>query len=139
VQIRRRQLEPGETDHELLWLGVSTAGLVTAVLWFGLHLPWPGCVFHDWTGLPCLTCGATRSTIQFLHGNFFAAWHWNPLVALVLCAVLVYNAYACVVLIMRSRRLRLQLSVFEKQTLRIVIVSALALNWLHSLGHWRDF
>jgi hypothetical protein len=139
MRITWKRFEPKETNHELLWLGVSAVGLVVSALWLSLKLPWPSCAFHNWTGFPCLTCGATRSTIQFFHGDFQAAWHWNPLVFLGLCAVVVYNTYAGAVLIMHTPRLRPRFSSFEKQALRIGLVCLLALNWLHSLGHWRDF
>ena len=139
MRISWKRLEPKETNHELLWLGVSSVGLGLGALWFGLKLPWPGCAFHNWTGFPCLTCGATRATVEFLHGDFQAAWHWNPLVFLILCAVVVYNVYACAVLIMRTPRLRLRFSGLEKQVLRFTVICLLALNWIHSLGHWHDF
>jgi Protein of unknown function (DUF2752) len=83
MQIVARRLEPGEIDYELVWLGASLASLGVAVAWFTLGLPWPHCVFHDLTGLPCVTCGMTRCGIQFFHGSFQTAWKWNPLVFVV--------------------------------------------------------
>jgi len=134
-----KQLQKPEIDHELLWLGVSFVGLLLAAGWRGLQLPWPTCVFHDLTGLPCLTCGATRATVAFFHAQFATAWNWNPLVFLILCGLTLYNVYAFVVLIVRSPRLRLEFSRIEKRVLRVSAVCLLALNWLYSLGHWRDF
>ena len=131
---------PREINYELLWLGVSLAGLAAAAIWFTLGLPWPGCAFHALTGLPCVTCGATRSIIQFLHGHFFAAWNWNPLVFLIMCGLALFDGYALVVLVTRAPRLRaVQLSRVEKQAIRIAVICLLALNWFYSLGHWRDF
>jgi len=39
MQIVRRPLAPGETNHELLWLSVSSGGLALAATWFALKLP----------------------------------------------------------------------------------------------------
>ena len=140
MQICWREPQPAETNYEMLWLGVSLGGLCTCALWFALGFPWPGCAFHAITGLPCLTCGATRATMQFFHGDFLGAWSWNPLVFLILCGIAIFDAYAFVVLIVRAPRLRLmQFSPFEKRAIRIVAICLLALNWLYSLGHWRDF
>jgi hypothetical protein len=36
------------------------------------------CAFHQATGLPCPTCGLSRSTVLALHGNLGAAWHVMP-------------------------------------------------------------
>src|SRR5205814_9034423 len=77
MQLCRRQLAFGETDHELIWLSVSVASLGLAATWLSLGLPWPQCAFHTITGHPCATCGMTRSAIQFFHGHFFAALRWN--------------------------------------------------------------
>src|SRR5437867_369890 len=67
-----------DLDHELIWLSVSLGGLALAASWFALRLPWPHCIFLSITGLPCLTCGATRSAIAFFHLDFWSAWKWNP-------------------------------------------------------------
>lgn len=40
---------------------------------------YPACQFHQWTGLYCPGCGATRASYQLLHGNFLAALHDNAL------------------------------------------------------------
>jgi hypothetical protein len=140
MQLLRRPLFPGETDHELIWLSVSLASLVLATAWFILGLPWPVCLFHRITGLPCLTCGLTRCTIAFFHGNFATAWRWNPLVFLTLCGVVLFDSYALVTLLTRSRRLRMLFCTQKARTLmRFFVIAALALNWIYLLSNWRSF
>ncbi|MGA2039586.1 MAG: DUF2752 domain-containing protein [Bryobacteraceae bacterium] len=36
------------------------------------------CAFRRATGLPCPTCGLSRSTVLALHGDLGAAWHIMP-------------------------------------------------------------
>jgi hypothetical protein len=140
VQLTRRHLAPNEADHELIWLSVSLGSLGLAAVWLVLGLPWPRCVFHDLTGLPCLTCGATRSTIEFLHGHFIAALGWNPLAFVALCALSVFDAYAVAVLIMQSPRLRIaHFTSGEKIFVRTLVAALLAINWTYLLAHWRKF
>src|SRR5450755_2735147 len=134
MQFARRCLVSGETDHELIWLSVSTGSLACAAGWLALGLPWPICIFHELTGLPCLTCGATRCTIAFLHGNFSVAWMWNPLAFLALGGVVLFDLYALIVLVFRMPRLRIvALTQRAKNFARLTAVVTLALNWIFLL------
>ncbi len=136
MQFSWKRLAPAEADHELLWLSVSAAGFVASALWFGLRLPWPGCAFHALTGLPCVTCGATRSTIQFLHGHFQAALLFNPLVFASLCAIALFDVYAFAVLVARAPRLRLaDWKKTETKTVRTLAIVLLSLNWIYLLAY----
>ncbi len=140
MQVLRQPLGPGETDHELIWLSVSVASLGLAATWLALGLPWPRCLLHDLTGRPCLTCGMTRSAIQFFHGHFLAALKWNPLVFAVLCGVTAFDLYAFFALVTRAPRLRIIFwTASEKKFARIIVITALALNWVYLLLHWRQF
>ena len=140
MQLCIRRLAPCEIDHELVWLSASIASLGIAVVWFTLGLPWPICIFHELTGLPCVTCGMTRCAIQFFHGHLFAALKWNPLVFAALCGVLAFDLYAFVTLTMRAPRLRISFSTQRAKTfVRLSVVLAFASNWIYLLSHWRNF
>ena len=103
-----RRLVPGELDHELIWLSASVLSLGLAAMWLTMGLPWPRCVFHDLTKLPCVTCGMTRCGIQFFHGHFLAALQWNPFVFAILCGVIAFDVYALAALVARTPRLRIR-------------------------------
>jgi hypothetical protein len=140
MRITRRLPVQDGIDHELIWLTVSLASLGLAAGWFTLGLPWPRCLFHDLTGLPCITCGATRAAVQLFHGHFIAAWKWNPVVFVALWALSIFNAYAFVALVWRAPRLRIEFQTrAERKYARILVIAALALNWVYLLSHWRDF
>lgn len=140
MQLLVRRLTPGELDHELIWLSVSVLSLSFAAAWLAIGLPWPRCVFHDLTSLPCVTCGMTRCAIQFFHGHFLAALQWNPFVFAVLCALVAFNVYALATLLARTPRLRIHLSTQRAKTiLRVSVISVLALNWTYLLLHWRNY
>jgi Protein of unknown function (DUF2752) len=134
MQLVWRPLAPRETDHELVWLGVSSVGLALAASWFALKLPWPICLFHALTGRPCLTCGATRSAIAFFHGYLLTALKWNPLAFLCYCAFSLFNVYAFATTVMRTPRLRIvRLGPSERKSLRGFAIALLALNWAYLL------
>jgi len=124
-----------DLDHELIWLSVSLGGLALAASWFALRLPWPHCIFLSITGLPCLTCGATRSAIAFFHLDFWSAWKWNPLVFGALCGMSIFNAYAAAVLILRAPRFRMsQFSATERKFIRVAAILLLIANWAYLLS-----
>jgi len=140
MQLSRRRLAPGELDHELIWLSVSLGSLGLAAAWWAVGLPWPRCLFHDLTGLPCVTCGMTRSTIAFFHGWFLTALRWNPLIFGALCSLSIFDIYASVVLILRAPRLRIALiTAGEGNLFRRAILALFALNWIYLLAHWRSY
>jgi Protein of unknown function (DUF2752) len=139
MQIVQRSLAPGEIDHELIWLSVSVLSLTAAALWLAVGLPWPVCVFHQLTGLPCLTCGMTRCGIEFFHGHLLAALKWNPLIFALLWGLIAFDLYAFTAIALRRPRLRIRFRQAEKKYARGVIVAALALNWFYLVSHWRDF
>ena len=140
MHLCRRRLNPGETDYELIWLSVSLVSLGLAAAWLTVGLPWPRCAFHELTGLPCITCGMTRCGIQFFHGHFLAALKWNPLVFLALCSLTAFNLYAVAAVAVRGPRLRISFYTQTAKTfVRIAVISALVLNWIYLLMHWRNF
>ncbi len=142
MRLVRRRLPANGVDHELIWLVVSvTAGAMGLLAFgFGFGLNWPRCPFLAITGFPCLTCGATRATIAFLHGNFSLAWWWNPLAFVALCGVAIFDLYAVAVLLSRSARIRIvDWTSVERNFVRIAVVSMLALNWIYLLSHRERF
>jgi hypothetical protein len=140
MQFSVRRVAPGQLDHELIWLSASVLSLGFAAAWLTLGLPWPRCVFHDLTHLPCVTCGMTRCGIQFFHGNFIAALRWNPFVFAAICGVIAFDMYAIATLLVRTPRLRIHVSTPRAKTvLRVSVISALALNWMYLLLHWRNY
>ena len=134
LQWRHRSIN--ELDHELIWLAVSVASIAGAVVWLAFALPWPRCLFKAVTGLPCVTCGSTRSMVEFLHGHFWAALRWNPLAFAAICGLVIFDLYAAIVLMGRTARLRVvDWTVAEKNAARIAVISLLALNWIYLLAN----
>ena len=131
-----RPLPPAASDPELIWLAVSLTAAIGGAIWLHFGLPMLRCPFLALTGYPCMTCGATRCSIAFLHGNFSGAWLWNPLAFLALCGVVLFDVYAAIVLIARAPRLRLiDWTRREKNAVRIAVVAVILVNWIYLLAH----
>jgi hypothetical protein len=44
----------------------------------------PACPVHEWFGILCPGCGATRAVLALLHGRMSDAWRWNALFVMLL-------------------------------------------------------
>jgi len=103
-------------------------GLVGLYVWLthgGSGAP-TTCMFHRLTGYPCPTCGSTRMVVSAFHGDFVAAFLYNPLMfllALLAIAWLVLRVGFGRRIVWRRRRHR-------TTTLAIVIVILITCNWL---------
>jgi hypothetical protein len=134
MQLVRRPLAPQETDYEFIWLLVCAGTFTFAASWLALKLPWPICLFHELTGRPCATCGATRAAIALFHGQFRAGWKWNPLAFASYWAIIIFNIYALLVVLMRGPRLRLaRVTPTDKKFLRGSAAVLLLVNWAYLL------
>ncbi len=94
------------------------------------------CPLYATTGLYCATCGATRATFALLHGDFRAAFGFNPLYVVSLPAL----AYAAVAgwLRLLPVRFRLPLPRFGMRALTVLLVVLLVYTVLRNLP-WPAF
>ncbi|NMC63972.1 MAG: DUF2752 domain-containing protein, partial [SAR324 cluster bacterium] len=81
-------------DLEEIFILVSICIGFTALIWLFLGLPLPQCPFHALTGIPCLSCGASRAFREIINGNFTNALFVNPLFCLFLLGCMILNLYA---------------------------------------------
>jgi uncharacterized protein DUF2752 len=136
LNICLRPLAPGETDFERLFLSVSLAVTASCFAWLVFGLPWPKCWFRHLTGLPCPTCGATRSVLALVHWNVVDAIRCNPLLFLCYFGTLVLDLYCTFVLLLGLPRLRLPRQPAKiKHRLCTLFFAALVLNWIYLLAN----
>jgi hypothetical protein len=138
VTLTWRRLEPLEIDHEALWLlvgGASLCLLGVALATPGIQLP--RCAFKTITGLPCPTCGVTRTIIALSRGDVDRAVFLNPLATIACAAGVIYLLYAAVVLTLRLPRFRPTVSPAGARRARIAAIAAIATNWLWLIASGR--
>lgn len=68
----------------LVWLTIVAGSVCLFVLEPGKSRLFPVCPFRALTGFTCPGCGSTRGMHQLLHGNFGAAFEFNPLLLMAL-------------------------------------------------------
>jgi hypothetical protein len=95
------------------------------------------CIFKKTTGIPCPSCGSSRSVLAITHGQFTAAFLWNPLgymiaaVLLILPFVILYDlAYQQKVLIHIYERIE---NLFRKRVILFSAITLIIANWIWNI------
>ncbi|MBP7638378.1 MAG: DUF2752 domain-containing protein [Kiritimatiellae bacterium] len=92
------------------------------------------CLFHRWTGWPCLTCGSTRACAALIAGDLAVAFRVQPLVSVLLMAGTAISA-AFSLMLACGRGITVRLSADERRRLILAGVALAAANWVYLL--WR--
>jgi hypothetical protein len=115
--------------------GIIYGGIALLAICVGRFMPVlafvPSCVFRDLTGVPCPTCGATRSVVHLARGEFFASFGMNPLVSLCFVVAALVFFYNLVTLIIGFPRIDVILSDQEKNIVRYGTVALALANWCY--------
>ena len=120
----------GRTEFGIIYGGIALlaicVGRFVPVLAFA-----PSCVFRGLTGMPCPTCGATRSVVHLARGEFLVSLGMNPLVSLCFVIAILVFFYSLITLIAGIPRIGITLSEREKDVLRSLAVVLVLVNWCY--------
>jgi hypothetical protein len=126
----------GELEFGIIYGTIACIAII-AVRFLPLERLAPACVFRSVVGLPCPTCGATRSLIELSHGEVARAFLMNPLFTVVLLMTLVYFFANILAVLLQFRRVRILLSPFERSFVVGAICFLLLLNWAYLVSVMR--
>lgn len=120
----------GKIDFSIVYGGIAVMCLLAA-----RYLPitdiLPPCAFRTICGIPCPTCGVTRSLIELARGNICASLSMNPLAAVIFSAATVYCLYSVLSFLICTRRIRCFLSDREKVGVRFAAILIVLVNWCY--------
>jgi hypothetical protein len=97
-------------------------------------IPTWGCKLRDFTGIPCLSCGMTRSFDWFAQGRFLDSLLINPLGFLLACSGVLLTLYF-VAAPFRPPRPTLETTPHGAMVLRLCALGACVLNWVYLYVH----
>jgi hypothetical protein len=112
----------------VLVLAALAIGARVALRW---QLPFPQCWLKKLTGIPCPTCGTTRSLAAWSHLDLSEAFRFNPLIFLICVGIILWAALRVAERLMQrgfmpDLRSRVSGQIFWKAG-----IGLLALNWLY--------
>jgi uncharacterized protein DUF2752 len=127
---------PGALPLGAIFLAMGAViALAVAVLHLD-RLPILVCLFRAVTGLPCLTCGATRALGELVSGDLAGALAMNPLATLVAFALIPWGI-GDVALMTRGRALSVEVAPVAARALRVAAVLAVTANWAYLVAAGR--
>ena len=115
--------------------GIIYGGIALLMLGVGWLLPIlsfaPDCVFKGLTGIPCPTCGSTRSVVHLARGDILSALTMNPLTTLCLIAAIGYFIVSLMSVAFDLPRINFLLDDKEKNIMRAGVVMILLVQWAY--------
>jgi hypothetical protein len=133
MSIALRKRRPDDVEFGLVYGTMAILALVTAYFFPFTDLL-PSCVFNTMTGIPCPTCGVTRSLVHLAQGNFLTAFRMNPLFALMIVTALLAFMLNAISLIGKYPRITLTLTPSHTIILRAAVILIFLINWVYLIS-----
>jgi hypothetical protein len=86
------------------------------------------CTFKSLLGIPCMGCGATRATLNLMHGDLAEALSFSPMMTLLYGLLLLWGPWS-LWMYSRDKELHLELAPWLAWTVRVALIATPFLNW----------
>jgi hypothetical protein len=130
MQLHLKKRSPDQIEFGIIYgsiaLVILGAGWLQSVLSFA-----PDCVFKGLTGIPCPTCGSTRSVVHLSHGDILSAFTMNPLTTLCLMSAVLYFIYALMSAAFHLPRISFLFTDRERTIMRAGVIMLLLVQWAY--------
>jgi hypothetical protein len=127
---------PGSPPLGLVFFGIGLLAAAAVGLLRLDRLPLTLCVFKGLTGLPCPTCGSTRTLGQLFALDVAGAWSQNPLATLGAVAVATWGLVD-LALLPRRRAVGLEIAPRLGRALRWGALGLFLANWIYLIAAGR--
>ena len=112
--------------------------------WIGYHLIHAEsltptlCLFKNMTGIPCPSCGVTRSVLLIMQGEFIQAVLMNPLGIIAVALLIILPTWMAIDLIQKKQSLlrvytHAETFIKTNKSIYIPLIALVALNWIWNI------
>jgi hypothetical protein len=130
---RLRPARPEERQLAALWAAAAASAVALRPLWLVVAPHLRRCAFRGLTGMPCPTCGTTRTAVALLGLDLAGAIRANPLAAVAGIVFVVGGAAALGWLALGGRSLP-ELGWHWSRWWTAAAVGLVAANWLYLIA-----
>jgi len=124
---------PGQIELSIIFGTIALLALVSARLLPGLEIM-PSCPFRAITGIPCPSCGITRSLVHLAHGDISGSLFLNPLFSLALLfSIFLFFARLASLPFKRSA-IKLVIMDREYAYVRVATAGIFLANWIYLIA-----
>ena len=121
---------PGQIEFGIIYGAIAMIALCAVWLLPVLSFV-PSCAFKMLTGIPCPTCGSTRSMVHLANGDIFAAFMMNPLMTVSFLVSILFFLYGIITLLLDLPRIKFLLTKKEGAAVRFCAVALLLAQWIY--------
>ncbi len=121
----------GQIEFGIIYGGIAVLALLAGQFVPGLSSAMPPCWFKGFLGIPCPTCGSTRSLVGLSQGNIAASLTINPLISFAVIFAVIYFVYSLITFIFDLPRVAFSPSEKEKDAARAGAVILALTNWVY--------
>jgi len=128
MHVSLRYKRPGDIEFGIIYGTIALLALIAASV-LPVQKILPPCPFRVVTGIPCPSCGSTRSLVHLAHGDIAGSLILNPLFSLAMITAL-FLFFACSVRLPFNRsRITLTHTRREGTVLRAGMAGIFLANW----------
>jgi len=113
----------------MLWSAAAISAVILRPIWVAIAPHLGSCTFRNLTGIPCLSCGTTRTALALLNFDFFGALTVNPLATIVAAAFIIGGGLSLIWVLVRGPVPTLKLSWSRRWT--GAVVGVVLINWIY--------
>ena len=128
-RVRLRTASREERQLAILWGAAAISSVVLRPVWIAIAPHLGSCTFRNLTGIPCPSCGTTRTALALLNFDFFGALTVNPLATIVAVAFIIGGGLALIWVLVRGPVPTLKLSWSRRWT--GAVVGVVLINWTY--------